>query len=110
MLTNKAYDRRDLRDSGYGLKRLTDLPVLQTSQIGEIEIVAPIDQQVFVDPTGSSGVGTDDGVDSGRELARELLHVFKHAAARPIDVSAILEDDEHVRVVEHGLRANRLHM
>ncbi len=37
----------------------------------------------------------------------ELLHIFKDPAPRPVDVGAILEDDEYVGIIEHGLRANR---
>ena len=47
-------------------------------------------------------------IHTSRELARNLLQVFQHAAARPIDVGAVFEHDEHIRVVGHGLCADRL--
>ncbi len=110
ILTNETADGRDFRDPRHGLKRIANLPVLQASQIGQVEVMAAINQQILIDPTGSRGVGSDDRMDAGRQLACQLLHVFEHSAARPIDVRAVLEDHEHIRVVEHGLRANRLHM
>ena len=44
----------------------------------------------------------------GRQLARNLLQVFGHARARPVEVRAILKDHEDVRIAEHGLRAHTL--
>ncbi len=66
ILANESPDRGDLRDSRHSLQRIANLPVLQASQVGEIQVMAAINQQVFVDPTGSSGVGPDNRVDPGR--------------------------------------------
>ena len=110
ILSNETTDRRDFGDPRHGLERIANLPVLQASQIGQVEVMAAINQDILIDPTGSRSVGADNRMYAGGQLACQLLHVFEHSAARPIDVSPVLEDHEHIRVVEHGLRPNRLHV
>ena len=38
----------------------------------------------------------------------DLLHVLENTRARPIKIGPVLEDDEYVRITEHGLRPHGL--
>jgi hypothetical protein len=49
-------------------------------------------------------------VDPGGKTPRNLLQIFQHTRARPIQIGAVLENNEHVGIAEHGLGANRFHV
>src|ERR1700688_1888421 len=108
ILLDEPADRGDLCTARFGPQSVAHFPVLQASQIRGAELVAAIEQHVLVDPSGSGRIRADNRVDSGGELARDLLKILEHAAARPIDIGSVLEDDINVRVVGHRLRAHRL--
>ncbi len=40
----------------------------------------------------------------------DLLQIFGHARPRPVEVGAVLKDDEDIGVAEHGLGAHVLHV
>ena len=44
------------------------------------------------------------------QSALDLLQVFDDARARPVEIRAVLEDDEDIRIAEHRLRAHGLDM
>src|SRR5262249_49384009 len=102
ILSDESANRRNFGNSRNRLERVANLPILQTSQVGETKIVASIDQQILIYPSRPGRVGADDGMHATWEAALQLLHVLQHAAARPVDVGSIFKDHEHVRVVEHG--------
>ena len=45
-----------------------------------------------------------------RQAPFDLLQIFEHARARPVEVGAVLEDDENVGIAEHRLRPHSFHM
>ena len=56
ILTNKTADGRDFRDARHSLERVAHLPVLKTSQIGQVEFMTAVNQQILIHPTRSGGV------------------------------------------------------
>src|SRR5262249_43420071 len=56
VLPGESANARDLRDSGHGFQLITDVPVLKSVEIGQIKIVALVQQDVFVNPAGAGGV------------------------------------------------------
>ena len=50
------------------------------------------------------------GCASAGNAAAEALNIFKDPRARPVEISAVLEDDKDVGITKHGLRANGFHM
>ncbi len=69
-----------------------------------------IDQYVLKNPAHTGCVGPKHWVRIGRNTAAESLNVLKHARPRPVEVGAVLEDDENVGVSEHGLRTDSFHV
>src|SRR4029079_2282816 len=64
----------------------------------------------FIDPPGAGGARSDHWMHAGGQPASDGLQVFDYSRACPIDISAIFKHHEDIRVVEHRLRAHRLHM
>ena len=110
VLLYEAADSGDLRNPWHGFERIAHVPILQAAEVGETVSMTLVDECIFVHPARAGCVRPDHGIHASRKLACNLLEVFQHAAARPIDVGAVFEHDEHIRVVGHRLRANRLHM
>ena len=54
--------------------------------------------------------GPSVGFTPAGQLGANRAHVLEHAAARPVDVGAVLEDDVDERHPEHRLAAHRLHL
>src|SRR5271155_4608516 len=108
VLLYEAADGGDFRNSRHGFERITNVPILQAAEVGETVSMTLVDESIFVNPARAGRVGPDHRTYAGRKLACNLFEVFQHAAPRPIDVGAVFEDDEHIRVVGHRLRANRL--
>src|SRR4029077_11207754 len=62
-------------------------------------------KSILINPSGPGRIRSDDGVDSFRQSALDLLHVFQDTRARPIKIRSIFKHDEDVRVAEHCLRS-----
>ena len=100
VLLREAADAGDLGHAG----RLGDLvagePVLDRAQLGERFLRALDD--ILIDPADAGGVGTERRRHAGRQVLLGEVQVFEHAAARPVDVGAVLEDDVDERDAEVG--------
>ena len=110
VLAHEAADAGHLSHAGDGFELVAQVPVLQRAQVGQAPGVAAVHDGVLVDPAGAGGVRADGRMHVRRKLARDLLQVFDHARPRPVEIGAILKDDEDIRVAEHGLRAHALHV
>ena len=110
VLLDETADSGDLGNSRDGFDRIADVPVLQTAEVGQTVSTTLVDESIFIDPARAGRIGSDHWIHTGGELACYLLEIFQHAAARPIDVSAVFKHDEYIRVVGHRLRADRLDM
>ena len=78
---------------GDGPELILDLPVLEGAQLRERVLAGLVDQSVFQRPADAGRIGPELRRDPLRELARHAAQIFQYPAARPIQVSAVLEDD-----------------
>ena len=67
-----------------------------------------VDDGVLVDPARTGCVRADGRMHVRGQTSGDLLQVLGHARPRPVEVGAILKDDEDIGVAEHGLGANVL--
>jgi hypothetical protein len=106
VLAHEAADAGDLGNA-FGLgHRIADGPVLSRAQLGEIAFVAQ--HRVLVDPADAGGVRPEAGRDAGRQPARREVQILQHAAACPVLVGAVLEDDVDERHAEEREATHRL--
>lgn len=68
----------------------------------------PVHQCVLVDPADAGGVGAEFGANPLGQPRLDLREVFERAAAGPVQVGAVLEDDVNVREAEVGKPPDRL--
>src|SRR6185437_3724682 len=61
---------------------------------------------VFVDPPCASRVRSNDGMNIFWQAPLYLLQIFQDTRPRPIEIGAILEDNEDVGIAKHGLRSH----
>ena len=108
ILAHKAADAGHFRDTGHGFKLVAQVPVLQSAQVGQALGVAAIHDGVLVNPTRACGIRADCGMNVFGQPACDLAEILRHARPRPIEVGAILEDDENIGVAEHRLGAHVL--
>src|SRR5207253_1584800 len=59
ILLYEAADRRDFRDAFHRLDRVTQVPILDRTQRGQIMLSAIVNQRIFVHPSHARGVGSD---------------------------------------------------
>ena len=84
----------DAGDLGHPVDRsefVPEEPVLDAPQFRQVVPVAP--EHVLVDPAHARGVGPERGVHARRQAVGHVAQVLQHAAAGPVDVRAVLEDD-----------------
>ncbi len=86
------------------------MPVLKGTKIGQAVLAALINESILKDPSRTRRIRPDGWMHLGRQTAADLLEVFDNPRACPIQVGAVLKDDVHIRVPEHGLSADSLHM
>ena len=79
VLLDVSADRRHFGDTGYGLQRIAQVPVLNRSQLRKIQLAASVHQGVLVDPPDPGGVGSQRRRDSVRQTAADVVEVFQHA-------------------------------
>ena len=110
VLLHEAADGGDLRDARHARQPSPQIPVLEAAQIRERVPAGLVHERVLEHPADAGGVGPDRRVDAVRQLAADALQVLDDAAAGPVDVGAVLEDDVDVRDAEVGEAADRLHL
>src|SRR5579863_7162886 len=99
VLLYETADSGDFRNPRHGFERITHVPILQAAEVGETVSMTFIDESIFVDPARAGCVRANHGIYTRGQLACNLLQIFQHTAPRPIDVGAVFEYDEYVRVV-----------
>ena len=52
-----------------------------------------IDDSVRKAPSEAGGIGTEDGIDIGRNFVLHCLKVFQDAASGPIDIRSFFKND-----------------
>ena len=109
VLLYEAADRRDFGNAFHGLERVTQIPILNRAQFGEVVFSGVIDERVFVNPADAGGVRADDRIHAFGKRAAHRIEIFNHARTRPINVRAVLKDDVDERFAEHRFAANEFH-
>ncbi len=94
VLTHGAAHGGDLGHVGDGLELVLEEPILQRPQLRNVMFARAIDERVFIDPANAGGIGPERRLYSRRQAALNLVQVFEHAGARPIQISAVFK--EHV--------------
>ena len=88
---HEATNRSDFRHA-MGLGQLiAQIPVLDRAQFGEGLVLGQ--QRVLIHPADAGGVRPDLRCHPLGHAAGSEIEIFQHPRARPVDVSAILEDD-----------------
>ena len=106
VLLDEAADAGDLGDA-FGLGQTkADLPILQRAQIRQRLVLAQ--HGVLIDPADAAGVGAEGRRYAGRQSLGRRVEIFEDAAARPVDVGAVLEDDVDERHAEEREPAHHL--
>ncbi len=62
ILLHVTADAGDLRHTGHSFELIAQMPVFETSQIGQAVPVAPIDDCIFVNPARAGRIRADDGM------------------------------------------------
>ena len=110
VLPDESTDRRDFGDTGHGLQRIAEIPVLQGTEFGEIMAAAPVHQGVLVDPANAGRIRPEGRRDVVGYPVADVVQVLQDSRPRPVQVGAILEDDINEREAEkriapHDLRS-----
>ena len=106
ILLHEPADARDLCHARHRLKRVTDVPVLDRLELLQRRVSGLVDQRVFEHPADAGSVRAEDRCHASRQLVRNARQLLQHAAARPVQIGAVLEDDVHERHAEHRLPAD----
>ena len=110
VLPHEPADARHFGHAGNGCQLITQVPVLNASKVGEALPVTVIDQYILIDPTRTGRVRADRRMHIGRKPAGNRLQILHNPRTGPINVRPVFEDNKNIRVIEHGLRAYRLHL
>ena len=95
VLPHVTADAGDLADAFDGIELVAKIPVLDGTQLGEVEAF-PLDG-VPIDLTQRRGVGPEHRRHAARQALLRDVYPFEHARSRPVVVHVVLEDDE-----DHG--------
>ena len=68
---------------------------------------AVVNQGVLVNPTDAGAIGPQGRLRGGRQSSGDLVQVFEHSRARPVEVGLVIEDDVDVGVAEKRIAAHR---
>src|SRR5205814_7073228 len=108
VLLYEAADRRDFRDALHRLERVTQIPILDRTQRGQIMFSAIVNQRIFVHPSHTCGVGSDRRVYALGQRTAHRTQIFNDARSCPINVGSVLEGGVHERLAEDRLAADEL--
>jgi len=92
----------------HGLHSVAHEPVLITAQLIADVLARPIHERVLEDPAQAGGVRSPVQSSRPPEAATRSWTDTQHAGARPVDVSAVLEDHVDVTESEVGVATNGL--
>lgn len=108
VLPDETTNHRDVGNAGHGLELVADVPVLQAAELREIVLPGMIHQRVLKDPADRCRVGPEHWRDPRGQLVLDEAQVLEDAAARPVDVRAVLEDHVDERETEERIAAHDL--
>ena len=106
ILPHEAADAGDFGNAGHAGQLVLQVPVLQRPQLAEVVAVGL--QRVHEGPADAGRVGRQSRRDARGQASRNEVQVFEHAAARPVHVGAVFEDDVDEREAEEGIAAHDL--
>src|SRR5581483_10260674 len=109
VLLHESADRRDFRHAFDCGKRVTQVPILNRTELGQIVFARVINQRVFVNPADRSRVRADHGIHTLGERPAHRIQILDDPRARPIDVRAVFKNDVNKRFAEHRFAANKLY-
>ena len=109
VLLLEAADGGDLGDALDGLELGLEVEVLGAPELRQV-VACPVvsRRRVRVDPADARRVRPERGVGALGEAVVDLVEVLEHAAARPVEVGAVLEDDVDEARPEHRVAADGL--
>src|SRR5438874_601671 len=110
VLAHEPTDARHFGHTGNGRQLVAQVPILNASKIGKALLMAVIDEHILIDPTRTGRVRADDRMHIGRKPAGNRLQILHNARTGPINIGTVFKYDEDVGVIDHGLRAYRLHL
>ena len=102
VLLHKAPDAGHLRDALDAGQGVAQIPILKRPQIRQVVPAALVHQGVGIHPADPGRIGSQHRCRTFGKLRGDLLQVFEHPRARPVDVGAVLED--HVDIGEAEIR------
>ena len=108
VLLDEAADAGHLGDAGHAGQLVAQVPVLDRAQLGEVAAAAGVDEDVLVDPADAGGVRTEPRLHPLGQAVTGEAQVLQHAAARPVHIGAVLEDDVDEGEAEEGVPPHRL--
>ncbi len=106
VLLDEAADAGDFGDASRFGELIANEPILDGSEVRERLFGA--DDGIFEHPTHAGGVRTERRGYARRQLLLREIEIFEHAAARPVDVGAVLEHDVDEGDAEEGETAHHL--
>ncbi len=109
ILLHEPAHRRDLGNSVHALEPVAEVPILERSDLGEVVPARRVDQGILEHPSHAGGVRTQLGRDPLGEAALDGGEVLEHAAPRPVEIDAVLEDHVDEGVADHAEPADVLH-
>ena len=107
VLLLEAADGGDLGDALDGLELGLEVEVLRAPKLGQVVGPRRVAERVGVDPADAGRVRPERGRDAVGQAVADLAEVLQHAAARPVQVGAVLEDDVDEARPEHRVAADR---
>ena len=105
---DEAADAGHFGHAGHGLELVAQVPVLDAAQLGQVMLAGGVFHHVLKDPAHPGGVGAQGRGDFLGELVADEVEVFQHPGAGPVDVGAVLENDVHQGLGEHGVAPHHL--
>ena len=106
VLLHVAADAGDLGDAVGAGQLVLQVPVLDAAQL--LQVAGLAGQRVDERPADAGGVGPERRRHGARQLALQLAEILEHAAARPVEIGAVLEDHVDEREVEEAIAAHHL--
>jgi len=101
-------DRGDLRNAIDGLKRVADRPVLDGAEFAQIVRALRTLDRVPEDLPETRRIRPQSRARVGRKIALRDVQPLQYAAARPVDVRAVPEDNEDLTEAEARRRTHVL--
>ena len=112
VLLDKTADGSHFSHPGNGLEPVTDVPILQGAQLGEVIFSGRVHQGVFKAPAYPGGIRPQGRGNPRRKLSRDSLHVLQDPGSGPVNIRSVFEDhvdegDPEKRESPHDLHVRR---